>query len=44
VPGMNHVLKLDSTRGVGSYSDPSLPIAPALVDAIVAFLRGAHLK
>jgi pimeloyl-ACP methyl ester carboxylesterase len=44
VPGMNHVLKLDSTRGVASYSDPSLPIAPALIDAIVGFLRGAHLK
>lgn len=44
VPGMNHVLKMDSTRGVASYSDPSLPIAPALVDAITGFLRGAHLK
>lgn len=44
VPGMNHVLKMDSTRGGASYSDPSLPIAPALMDAIVGFLRGAHLK
>lgn len=44
VPGMNHVLKLDSTRGIASYSDPTLSIAPALMDAIIGFLRGAHLK
>jgi hypothetical protein len=41
VDGMNHVLKKvppDLTAQVGSYSDPSLPIAPELVDAIARFV------
>ena len=42
IPGMNHVLKIDPTRGVASYSDPSLPIAPALMEAVIGFLRGAR--
>lgn len=42
VDGMNHVLKLvgpDLTAQVKSYSDPSLPIAPDLVDAIARFVK-----
>jgi hypothetical protein len=42
VDGMNHVLKLvgpDLTTQVKSYSDPSLPIAPDLVDAIARFVK-----
>lgn len=41
VPGMNHVLKLvpaDRARQVASYGDPSLPVAPALVEAIATFV------
>jgi hypothetical protein len=39
---MNHVLKKvppDLTAQVGSYSNPSLPIAPELVDAIARFVK-----
>jgi len=43
IEGMNHVLKLvelDQQKQVASYmSEPALPIAPQLVDAIVAFVR-----
>lgn len=42
VPGMNHVLKLaggDLAQQLPSYSDPALPLAPALVDALTAFVR-----
>ena len=41
VPGMNHVLKLVSgppTAQIASYSDPALPVAPALLDAVAAFI------
>jgi pimeloyl-ACP methyl ester carboxylesterase len=41
VEGMNHVLKLvpnDQARQVASYSDPSLPVAPALNEALREFL------
>ena len=42
VPGMNHVLKLvggDQAQQLPSYGDPALPLAPALVDAVTAFVR-----
>jgi pimeloyl-ACP methyl ester carboxylesterase len=43
VEGMNHVLKLAAgslAEQSGSYSDSSLPVAPALVDGLSAFVRG----
>ena len=42
VPGMNHVLKLvggDLARQLPSYGDPSLPLAPALVEALTGFVQ-----
>ena len=46
VPGMNHVLKLvtgDAAAQLPSYSDPALPVAPALIDGVVGFiLAPAH--
>lgn len=42
VPGMNHVLKLadgELVRQLPSYSDPQLPLAPALVEALTTFVR-----
>lgn len=43
LPAMNHVLKAVATddRGanVASYADPALPLAPGLVEAMVAFIR-----
>lgn len=47
LPGMNHVLKrvpADRAQQLASYSDPSLPLAPALVPAIVDFLRASGSK
>jgi pimeloyl-ACP methyl ester carboxylesterase len=47
VDSMNHVLKLvpgDYVAQVNSYSDPKLPIAPQLVDAIVEFVSGVHRR
>lgn len=45
VPNMNHVLKDvasdDPQANLSAYVDPSLPVAPALVDAISAFVTGA---
>jgi pimeloyl-ACP methyl ester carboxylesterase len=41
-PEMNHVLKLAPAERAAqdkAYSDPSVPLAPGLVDAIVAFVR-----
>lgn len=41
VEGMNHVLKLvpaDRARQAASYTDPSLPVAPLLVDGVAAFV------
>jgi uncharacterized protein len=41
-PEMNHVLKLapaDPADQQQAYSDPSVPLAPGLVDAIAAFAR-----
>jgi pimeloyl-ACP methyl ester carboxylesterase len=42
VPGMNHVLKLvpaDKQQQDASYGDPTLPLAPQLVSAIVDFVH-----
>jgi pimeloyl-ACP methyl ester carboxylesterase len=42
IDGMNHVLKLvpaDMTQQMKSYGDPSLPVAPALVDAVASFVK-----
>ena len=42
VPGMNHVLKLvdgDQAQQLPSYGNPDLPLAPALVEAVTAFVR-----
>jgi hypothetical protein len=40
IEGMNHVMKLvsDPGRQVASYGDPSLPVAPHLVDVIAGFV------
>lgn len=41
IEGMNHVLKLvppDPIRQNASYSDPSLPVAPELIERIAAFI------
>ena len=44
VPGMNHVLKQvaagDRSANLAAYADPSLPIDPTLVEAIVSFVGG----
>ena len=43
IPGMNHVLKLvagDLTAQLPSYSDSTLPVAPALVSGVAAFVQG----
>jgi pimeloyl-ACP methyl ester carboxylesterase len=45
VDGMNHVLKLvpsDMSQQLKSYSDPSLPVAPQLVDAVSSFVKGVR--
>ena len=43
VPGVNHVLKAvkgdDRAANIATYADPSLPVAPAVVDAIAAFVK-----
>jgi len=42
IDGMNHVLKMvpaDLTQQIKSYSDPSLPVAPQLVDAVASFVK-----
>ena len=42
VSGMNHVLKIvgdDRSKQMASYSDPTLPIAPEVPRAIVAFMQ-----
>jgi len=41
IEGMNHVMKkveMDQGKQVASYGDPSLPVDPRLVDAIVGFV------
>lgn len=45
VDGMNHVLKdvpADRTRQIASYSDPSLPVVPRLIEEVAAFVRGVR--
>lgn len=45
IDGMNHVLKsvpADQAAQLKSYSDPSLPVVPALVDAIAATVARAR--
>jgi pimeloyl-ACP methyl ester carboxylesterase len=47
VEGMNHVLKdvpADPKQQAGSYSDPSLPVAPKLLVEIVGFVKGIRKK
>lgn len=43
LPGVNHVLKAvpsdDRAANIATYADPSLPIAPAVVEAIAAFVK-----
>ena len=45
LPGVNHVLKLvpadDRRANLAAYADPSLPLAPGVVDTIARFLAGA---
>lgn len=41
IPGMNHVLKIvpaDRAQQISSYGNPSLPIAPELIQHITAFI------
>ncbi len=43
VEGMNHVLKetpADPRQQIGSYSDPSLPVAPKFIAEVAAFVKG----
>jgi fermentation-respiration switch protein FrsA (DUF1100 family) len=46
LPDVNHVLKTVASdeRNVNfaTYADPSLPLAPGIVDAIAGFLAAAH--
>lgn len=44
IAGMNHVLKLapvDRRANAATYTDPSLPLAPGLVDTIATFVTGS---
>ena len=43
--GMNHVLKdvpADPARQAASYTDPSLPVVPRLIEEVAAFVRGVR--
>ena len=46
VPGVNHVLKAvatdDPAANFATYADPSLPVSPAVVEAIVTFVNSAN--
>jgi pimeloyl-ACP methyl ester carboxylesterase len=45
IDGMNHVMKsvpADQAAQMKSYSDPSLPVVPQLVDAIAVLVAGTH--
>lgn len=47
IDGMNHVLKLvpaEQAAQARSYSDPTLPVAPALIDAIGTFVKGLRRR
>jgi len=41
--GVNHVLKIpagdDRGANLATYADPSLPIAPSVIDAVAGFVR-----
>lgn len=42
IDGMNHIFKtvsMDQDKQVASYSDPSLPVNPGLIDSISAFVK-----
>ena len=43
LPGVNHVLKIvatdDRAANAATYADPSLPIAPGVVDAVAGFVK-----
>lgn len=43
LPGVNHVLKVpaedDRAANLATYADPSLPIAPAVIDAVASFVK-----
>jgi pimeloyl-ACP methyl ester carboxylesterase len=43
VSGVNHVLKVPGGEGrelnMAAYADPSLPIAPGVVDAVASFVK-----
>ena len=42
LPGVNHILKkapADRTANAATYNDPSLPLAPGIVDAIADFVH-----
>ena len=44
VPGMNHVLKsapTDRAGNLATYADPGRPLAPGVMEAILAFVRSA---
>lgn len=44
LPGVNHVLKAapaDRAANLATYGDPLLPIAPAAVEAVAAFVKAA---
>jgi hypothetical protein len=46
IEGMNHVLKAapaERDANLAAYSDPALPLAPGLVEALRGFLAGAGL-
>jgi fermentation-respiration switch protein FrsA (DUF1100 family) len=47
IEGMNHVLKEvpeGRRKQIASYSDPSLPLAPKLLDEISGFMAGVKLQ
>lgn len=42
LPGVNHVLKAapaERRANIATYRDPALPVAPAVVDAVAAFVK-----
>jgi len=42
LPGVNHVLKTapaDRTGNIATYADPTRPLAPAVMPAILTFLK-----
>jgi hypothetical protein len=46
IEGMNHALKRATTAGEqrAAYTDPSVPLAPMLVEEVSAFLNKALRK